>query len=315
MEVQREERLRDGRKVTLIGLLINAVLTIGKLIAGSLGRSSAMIADGFHSLSDIVTDIVVVAFVTVGGKDSDHNHHYGHGKFETFATMLISFALLAVGLGIFWGSSKYIIAHLQGTEIPRPGMIAFYAALISIVIKELLFWWTYYTGKKIKNDAIIANAWHHRSDAFSSFGMAAGIGGAIFLGPSWHILDPIAGLIVSVFILRLAWNLGMPSIHELLETALPESVRKEIESIIWDQDGVRGFHRLRTRKIGNLYAMEMHVFVDSFLTVEESHHIATELENALRKRYGEQTHVGVHIEPFDERRKTKYGGKNNKYKR
>lgn len=161
-----------------------------------------------------------------------------------------------------------------------------------------MFWWTIHIGKNINNEAVIANAWHHRSDAFSSIGTAAGIAGAIFLGPSWRLLDPLAGMIVSVFIIRMAWNLGIPSINELLETALPEHIRKEMATIISSQDGVKGFHRLRTRKIGSKYAIELHVKVEKTLSVEESHQIATNIENALRKQYGQQTHIGVHIEPF-----------------
>ncbi|MCK9448152.1 MAG: cation diffusion facilitator family transporter [Bacteroidales bacterium] len=296
--METKKRLEEGKRITFIGLLINILLTVVKLLAGSLGKSAAMLADGIHSLSDIITDVVVVAFVSVGGKESDQNHHYGHGKFETFAVMLISFTLLIVGIGISWEALKHIISHLQGSILDKPRHIALYAALASIIVKELLFWWTIHIGKNINNEAVIANAWHHRSDAFSSIGTAVGISGAIFLGPSWRLLDPLAGMIVSVFIIRMAWNLGIPSINELLETALPEHIRKEMATIISSQDGVKGFHRLRTRKIGSKYAIELHVKVEKTLSVEESHQIATNIENALRKQYGQQTHIGVHIEPF-----------------
>lgn len=296
--MKTNERIAKARRITVIGLVVNIFLTIGKLFAGSFGKSAAMLADGVHSLSDIVTDLIVVAFVSIGGKESDQNHHYGHGKYETFATMLVGFILFFVGLGIFWEALNAILDHLQGSVIPQPGMIAFYAALVSIVTKELLFWLTLKAGKSTNNKAVVANAWHHRSDALSSLGTALGISGAIFLGQSWRILDPIAGLIVSVFIVRVAAKLGLPSIKELLETALPVSVVQEIGSTISLQEGVKGFHRLRTRQIGAVIAIEVHVFVDRNLTVEASHQIATAIENVLRDTYGKKTHVGVHIEPY-----------------
>lgn len=296
--MENTARTHSAKRITVIGLLINILLTIGKLIAGSIGKSTAMLADGVHSLSDIITDFIVIAFMAVSGKESDSDHHYGHGKYETFATMLISFALMIVGVGIFWEALQNILAAISGKELPQPGMIAFYAALVSILFKEILYRYTNAVGVKINSQAIIANAWHHRSDAFSSIGTAAGIGGAIFLGESWRILDPVAGMIVSFFIMKVAWDLGIPSIKELLEVALPESVRKDISNIINSQKGVKSFHRLRTRKIGSTMAIEVHVKVDKGLSVEESHEIATSVEDALRKNYGRQTHVGVHIEPY-----------------
>ncbi|MBS4059740.1 MAG: cation transporter [Bacteroidetes bacterium] len=296
--MENKTRTHLAKRITVIGMLVNILLTAGKLAAGSIGKSAAMLADGVHSLSDIVTDLIVIAFMAVSGKESDSNHQYGHGKYETFATMIISFALMIVGIGIFWDALQNVIDALGGGALPKPGMIAFYAALLSIATKETMFWYTKVVGVKIQSQAIIANAWHHRSDAFSSLGTAAGIGGAIFLGESWRILDPLAGMIVSVFIIKVAWDLGMPSIKELLEIALPESVRKEISQIIKSEKGVESFHRLKTRKIGSTMAIEVHVKVDKDLSVEESHEIATAVENALRKKYGRQTHVGVHIEPY-----------------
>jgi cation diffusion facilitator family transporter len=296
--MEDKARTLSAKRITVAGLLINILLTIGKLLAGSIGKSTAMLADGVHSLSDIITDFIVFAFMSVSGKESDSNHHYGHGKYETFATMLISFALMIVGVGIFWEALQNIIASLSGKELPQPGMIALYAALVSILFKEILYRYTKAVGVKINSHAIIANAWHHRSDAFSSIGTAAGIGGAIFFGESWRILDPLAGMIVSFFIMKVAWDLGIPSIKELLEVALPESIRKDISLLIESQKGVRSFHRLRTRKIGSTMAVEVHVKVDKALSVEESHEIATHVEEALRKKYGQQTHVGVHIEPY-----------------
>lgn len=294
----KDSRVSQVQRITYIGMGVNLFLTAGKLMAGIVGKSSAMLADGVHSLSDIMTDIVVIAFVGIASKDSDRDHQYGHGKYETFATMIISIVLLLVGAGIFWEGITALYRMLMGEALPEPGMIALYAALISIVSKEILYQYTVIAAKRTGSDALRANAWHHRSDAFSSVGTTLGIGGAIFLGAQWRLLDPLAGMIVSVFIIKMAIDLGMPSIRELLEVALPEESIREIEQIIGSQNGVRYFHRLRTRKIGFTIAIEVHVKVDKDLDVETSHHIASAVEDALRQRFGKQTHVGIHIEPY-----------------
>ena len=296
--MKTNDRVSEIRNVTLIGSLVNLILTIGKVFAGIVGHSSAMVADGVHSLSDLVTDVIVIVFVKISGKEKDNTHQYGHGKFETFATMIISFALLIVGVGIGWTSAEKIYMSLNGELIDKPGFIALYAALISIASKEGLFWYTKVEGKRLNSQAMIANAWHHRSDALSSIGTALGISGAILLGDNWRILDPLAGVIVSFFILKVAWDIAKPSIDELLDRSLPDSIQKEIEQIITDTDGVISFHGLRTRKIGDVISVEMHIQVDRYLTVEVSHQMATTIENTLRERFGANTHVIVHIEPF-----------------
>lgn len=296
--MDKKNRTRTIRNATLVGSVANLLLTIGKIIAGIVGKSSAMIADGVHSLSDLVTDLIVLAFIRVSGKERDKSHKYGHGKFETFATMLISFALMVVGIGILWTGAKKVIDLINGLVIEQPGYIALYAALFSILTKEGLFWYTKTIGVKVNSQAMVANAWHHRSDAFSSIGAALGISGAILLGEKWRVLDPIAGIIVSFFILKVAWDIASPSIKELLESSLPEETENEILEIIKNTNGVRGFHNLRTRKIGNILAIEAHIKVDKDLTVEVSHQIATEIEKSIRATFGIQSHVGIHIEPY-----------------
>ncbi len=293
-------RIKTIRNVTLMGSVVNLLLTVGKIIAGILGKSSAMIADGVHSLSDLVTDIIVLIFIRISGKEQDKNHQYGHGKYETFATMLISFALMIVGAGILWTGGKKVLDSINGVVIEQPGYIALYAALISIVAKEVLYRYTKVIGVKVNSQAMVANAWHHRSDAFSSIGTALGISGAIFLGEKWRILDPIAGIIVSLFILKVAWDIANPSIKELLESALSEETETEILEIIKNTSGVKGFHNLKTRKIGAIFAIEVHIKVDKELTVESSHQIATRIEKSLRDKLGNQSHIGIHIEPFYE---------------
>jgi cation diffusion facilitator family transporter len=295
------DRTRKAQRVTWMGFCANMLLSIGKLLAGIFGNSTAMIADGVHSFSDSGTDIVVLGFVKVSGKGSDKNHRYGHGKFETFATLIISLALLVVGAGICWSGIQNILKTFSGEPLARPSIIALIAAFVSIITKEWLFQYTVRIGKSISNQAVIANAWHHRSDALSSIGTLLGVGGAIFLGERWRILDPLAGVIVSFFIVHIAFKLGLPSAKELLEAALPEEVEEEIIDIIDQTPGVKSYHRLKTRKIGNSYAIDIHIQMDGTLSLTESHDIATVVEKKLYSRFGDNTHINIHMEPFSNR--------------
>ncbi len=294
----KDERTRIAQKVTWVGFFINLVLTGFKLAAGIFGKSTAMVADGVHSLSDFVTDVIVLLFIGVSGKDRDEDHRYGHGKYETFATLLISLALLIVGFGIFWSGLSKVIDTLNGKEIEQPSIIALIAALISIVVKEGLYWYTKNEGEKINNQAVIANAWHHRSDAFSSIGTALGISGAIFLGENWRILDPIAGIVVSFFIIKVAVDLGMPSVNELLEKSLPKQTEQEILAILNENPEILAFHNLKTRKIGNIYAIDVHIKLNKEISFVRSHDIATETEVKFRERFGKNTITSIHTEPF-----------------
>src|SRR4030042_5999687 len=290
-----ETRTRKAQKVTWVGFFVNLVLSLGKLTAGIVGNSTAMVADAVHSISDFTTDIIVIAFVGVSDKASDKDHRYGHGKFETFATMLISLALLFVGIGIFWNGLQSIIKSISGELLEQPSAIALIAAVVSIITKEWLYQYTLRVGKSINNQAVIANAWHHRSDAFSSIGTMLGIGGAIFLGENWRLLDPLAGVIVSLFIIKVAFRLGMPSVKELLEVALPEEVEKEVLEIVLQTPGVKDTHRLKTRRIGNNYAIDMHVILDGNLSLKEYHDIATRIERQLYEKYGERNQIRINM--------------------
>ncbi len=292
-----KERTYRAKRVTWIGFFVNLALAIGKLFAGVIGKSSAMVADAVHSLSDFATDIVVIAFVSISGKESDESHRYGHGKFETFATLIISLVLFGVGIGILYNGTEKVIEAIEGNYPKQPGLIALWAAIASIISKEILFRYTIKEGRLIKSDAVIANGWHHRSDAFSSLGTALGIAGAIFLGENWRILDPIAGIIVSFFILKIAVELSIPSIKELLESSLPEDIVVDIEKTITDHPDIKHYHNLRTRKIGSIYAIDVHIKLDKEITFVRSHDIATELEIELRDRYGRGTQISIHTEP------------------
>ena len=294
-EIDREKEIY---KVTLWGSLINLLLVIFKFIAGFLGNSAAMIADAVHSLSDFATDVAVMLFVRMSSKPQDKGHDYGHGKYETLATAIIGIALLAVGCGILWNSVNQIYFVWKGGVIPAPGTLALWAALISILMKEVAFQFTAYVGRKVNSQAVVANAWHHRSDAFSSIGTALGIGGAIFLGEDWRILDPIAAFVVRLFILKVSVELLKSSVDELTESSLPEDVEVEIGELVAQVPEVSGLHNLRTRRIGNHYAIEMHVRMDGNLSLFEAHCKSSYIERLLKDKFGADTHVGIHVEPI-----------------
>lgn len=291
-------RQKEIVKITLWGSVANFILLILKFAAGIIGHSSAMIADAVHSLSDFVTDIIVLVFIHVSSKPKDQSHDYGHGKYETLATSIIGFVLLFVGAGIFWSGLTKIIAFSKGEPLESPGMIALIAAIVSILVKELLYQLTRAVGKKVNSQAVVANAWHHRSDAFSSIGTLIGIGGAILLGPKWRVLDPVAAVVVSFFIVKVSLELIMPAINDLLEKSLPDETENEIVSIIRNVNEIKDPHNLRTRRIGNDYAIEIHVRVDGSVSVSHAHELTLEVEKRLREQYGENTHIAVHVEPL-----------------
>ncbi len=292
-------RKNKAQKVTWLGFFANLVLMIFKLLAGIFGRSSAMIADAIHSLSDFATDLVVVISIGFSAKPRDTNHKYGHGKIETLATAFVGIVLFFVGVGIVYCGAVKIIAHVKGDLLQQPGMLAFYAALFSILLKEFLYHHTLKVGKKINSKVVIANAWHHRSDVFSSFGTLVGISGAIFLGKKWVILDPLAALIVSFFIFKIAFSITRDSLLELIETSLPKKSEQEIINIASNTEGVHNPHDLKTRKIGNVIAIDMHIKVKNELNIQEAHEITVELERVLRKVYGEETIISIHPEPLE----------------
>ena len=296
-ETKTAQRERELYKVTLAGSLINLTLVACKLLAGMAGHSAAMIADGIHSLSDLATDIVVLVFVRISGKPEDKKHDFGHGKYETLGTLLIGVALFLVGMGILWEGCGSIYRYLSGEPLDSPGYIALWAALVSIVSKELVFHYTRRAGVKYHSPSVIANAWHHRSDALSSVGTALGIGGAILLGESWRVLDPLAAVVVSLFILKVAVQLLTPSLNELLECSLPEEVEQQIIERVQEVNGVSQPHKLRTRQIGNRYAIDLHVRMDGRLSLFEAHDKATQVERKLRESFGNGTFINIHIEP------------------
>lgn len=293
----RKNRGKEIYKATITGSIANLLLLLFKFAAGFIGQSSAMIADAVHSLSDFITDIIVLFFVHVSNKPQDKNHDFGHGKYETLATALIGLILFVVGLGIFWNGLTSILSYMQGESLEAPGLLALWAAIISIAIKELLYQYTAAVGRKVNSQTVVANAWHHRSDAFSSIGTMLGIGGAILLGDSWRVLDPLAAVVVSFFIVKVAYKLVVPSFDELMERSLPEDVERKVEQALTEIPGVHDPHNMRTRKIGNRSAVNVHVRMDGNLTVSQSHEITRTLESRIRQILGEDAFVSIHVEP------------------
>ena len=289
-------RKKEIYKVTLVGSAGNAALLTFKFIAGILGNSSAMIADAIHSLSDFVTDILVL--VSISAKPQDQSHDYGHGKFETIASFLIGLALVAAATGIVVSGVMKFTAWLNGEELEAPRWIALWAALLSIAIKEMLYQYTSHRGKELNSQVMIANAWHHRSDALSSVGAAIGIGLAIWLGNSWAVFDPLASIVVGLMLVKVAYELLKTSINELTESSLPAETEQEIVQIIQSFGDVQQPHNLRTRRIGNRIAIEAHIRMDGQLPLNSVHERATTIEQKLKQRFGANTHVSLHMEPI-----------------
>ena len=290
-------REKEIYKVTLVGSAANVVLTVFKFVAGIVGHSAAMTADAVHSFSDLLTDAVVLFFVRISSKPEDRDHEYGHGKYETLATTIIGIALAAVSVSLGWKAVEALLFWYSGGSLPAPGMLALWAAVVSIVLKELVYRYTVHRGHVLNSPAVEANAWHHRSDALSSLGTLAGIGGAILLGDRWTVLDPLAGLIVSFFILGVAWKLLKQGFDELMEASLPDEVEKEIRAVVTSFPDVSDPHHLRTRRIGSRYAIELHIRMDGTMPLADSHARTCEIERALKARFGERTHITLHVEP------------------
>ncbi len=284
-------------RVTLDGSVVNLLLVGVKFVAGIAGHSAAMISDAVHSLSDFVTDIVVLVFVRISAQPQDEGHDYGHGKFETMATLLIGLALAAAAIGIVVSGAGKLAAWLQGEDLPSPGKLALWAALLSILVKEVLYQYTRIKGQKLDSPALEANAWHHRSDALSSVGAAIGIGGAILLGNRWTVLDPLASIVVGLMLVKVAWDLLGPSFRELTDSSLPKETEAEMLEIIRGIDGVQNPHNLRTRRVGNRIVAEVHIRLDGSQSLSEAHEKATEVERRIKARFGQQSHIVVHMEP------------------
>ncbi len=293
-----QTREKEIYKVTLIGTAVNLLLIALKFLAGFVGRSSAMVADAVHSFSDFVTDIIVLVFVHISGKPLDKGHDYGHGKFETFATMVIGVILAGAGVALLINGVRLCIDSLKGHDLPRPGMLALVIAVVSIVAKEWLYRFTASKGKALNSKALEANGWHHRSDAISSAGTLVGVAGAMFLGEKWRILDPLAAVVVSYFIIKAGYDILRPSVAELLEASLPDKEEKEITDTVLSVPGIEAMHRLRTRRVGNVVAIDFHAKLRGDMSLREAHDIVTEAEHRIKALFGPSTIITIHMEPL-----------------
>ena len=285
-------------RITHLSIAVNAGLTALKLAAGLLGRSQALVADAIHSLSEFATDFAVLLGLRLSAKPRDDDHSYGHGKYETLAAALVGLALGAAALQIASGALHRVFAALRGQPIPTPSAFAFWAALLSIGLKEWLFQATMKVARATGSAALSANAWHHRSDALSSVATAAGVGAAAFLGRDWAVLDPIAALFVSLFLLRVAWRILRQQMGDLTDQSLSPEVCEEILALARGIPGIVQPHNLRTRMVGRIMAIDIHVRLPADLPLREAHDAATALEQALRRRFGKETIANVHLEPY-----------------
>lgn len=292
-----KDRERTIARVTLWGAFFNLLLTLLKMLAGIFGRSSAMVADAVHSLSDLVSDLVVVVMIRISSKERDHGHDYGHGKFETLATVFVSVILLAVAGKLMADGVGKIMTVARGGVLESPGRIALWAALVSIAVKEILYQWTAAVGRKVDSPAMIANAWHHRSDALSSVGSALGIGGALLLGGRWTVLDPVMACVISIVIIVVAVKMMIPALAELTDASLPDEIENRITEVIQSVPGVENAHNLRTRRSGPDIIADVHIVVNPEISVRDAHEISSGVESALKREFGGDIQVSIHIEP------------------
>lgn len=291
------DRQKETYRVTIAGSIINILLLAFKFAAGILGHSAAMIADAIHSLTDFVTDAIVLIFVRLGSKPTDRDHDYGHGKYETLASAIIGVSLLVVGMMICYSGVTKTYHAMCGEPLQQPGFIALAAAVASVVLKEWAYRFTVRVGRRCHSEAVVANAWHHRSDALSSVGTTVGIGGAIILGEKWAVLDPLTAIVVSFFTMKAAWSVLSKAVDELTDGSLPKETEDEIESIVSEDNEVSVVHNLCTRRIGNRIAIEMHVRMPGETSLYVAHRHATEIEQRLKQRFGADTHISIHLEP------------------
>ena len=288
---------REEKRCTLVGMTCDIGLSALKIASGILGRSSAILADGIHSISDTVTDALVYAMVRLSGKGVDERYRYGRGKYETLAAFLISIILVVVAIGLMSDGLQDVWTALNGKTLERPRNIALAVGIIAVIIKEGLYRYTRHKGNKTGSSALKAYAWHHRADAMSTAATLLGVAGAMFLGERWRVLDPIAAIAVSVLILVLAYRMGRPAVEELLEVSLPPEEQDRIAAVVTGTPGVKAFHNLRTRRNGNLRVVDIHVKVDGEMSVATSHDITREIEQRLNEELGEVM-TNIHVEPY-----------------
>jgi cation diffusion facilitator family transporter len=294
-----EERTSQANRVTWLSVVVNTVLTLMKFVAGLLGHSSALVADALHSASDFATDFAVLVGMRLARRPQDGDHPYGHGKYETLAAVIVGVALAAVGICIsFHAGHTLVEAWWWGTYPSRPTLFALWAAIVSIVVKEALYQVTVRVARETKNDALLANAWHHRSDALSSIGTAVGAGVAACFGGAWVLFDAIAAAFVGVVLLKIAWEIVRDSLDKLMEQGMSLEETAQIFELVHAVPGISEPHHLRSRRVGTVAVIELHFRVDPEMTVREGHGLASQVEQHLRVAFGHDAIVTVHVEPL-----------------
>ena len=282
------------RHVTRVGLVVNLALAGGKFLVGWIAGSRGVMADAVHSLSDTVTDVVVLVGAGMWTMPADPGHPHGHGRIETLVSLVIGVALGAAGIGLAWSA---LVAIHQGVG-SSPGWLAFGISCVSVGVKEWLFRWTFRVGKEYRSSALLANAWHHRSDALSSLPVAVAVAGSR-LYPQWQYLDSIAAILVAVLIVHMAWTIIVPAAVQLTDAGLSEEEVERIVKLVLETEGVRATHEIRSRYLGAKLQVDLHILVDPQLSVREGHRIATEVRERLLREVENLADVLVHVEPFE----------------
>lgn len=288
-------QLREERTVALAGAGVNVAVAGTSIVVGIVAGSSAIIADGLHTCADLASDFMVLWGIRAAKRPADDCHHYGHARYETMTAMFVGFALIAAAAFVAVQS----IVTLREQHAGSIGWAPFWTAVAAIVLKEGMYWWTRAVGKKYKNQALLASAWHHRSDAFSSVAAAAGIGGAVIGGPRWSFLDHLTAVVLAAFLVVIGGRIVRTALRRLADRAPGPEVLARMQQVISTIPGVRGFHAIRARHsgAGDRIEMDVHVQVDPNLTVGQGHEIATRVEEQLRTALPDVAGAVVHIEP------------------
>ena len=294
----REERVKQATRVTWLSVTINSILTIGKLLVGIFGHSAAMVADALHSGSDFATDFAVMLGMRLAKRPEDEDHPYGHGKYENLAAILVGIALCGAGFMIVIQAVAILLGALGGRLPERPALVAMLAGIISVIVKEWLYQRTVKVAEETANDALLANAWHHRSDAFSSFATSIGAGAGALLGGKWVLLDPVAACLVGCFLLRVAWAIVKDSLDKLMEHGMSVQENEQILALLHSLPNLSEPHHLRSRRVGAVAVIEMHFRVNPEMTVRVSHNIASRVEQRLREVFGADAIITIHVEPL-----------------
>ncbi len=288
-----KHKLTEGIKVSIITMIGNILLSIFKFICGWIGKSSAMISDSIHSLSDVFSTIVVMIGLKLANKKEDSDHPYGHERMECIAAFLLSVFLFMTGIGIGWLGLKTVIFSNK-SSIQVPTVIALIAAIISILTKEAMYWYTRNTAKKIKSNALMADAWHHRSDSLSSIGSLIGISGAML---GFKLLDPIASIIICICIIKAAFDIFIDSVDKIVDKSCSDEFIKDVKNLVLKIKGVEEIDSIKTRLFGNKVYIDIEVSADETLSLKKAHEIAQKIHDKIEKNFEEVKHCMVHMNP------------------